>query len=367
MRIGIVTSYHHKNKSGLGRFFLELLKAFGEFDEKNQYLIYVRDSNDINIILNHLKIKNVKAVKVGGGFLWKEIGLYFAPKSDVYLFNGPFASFCFNPDKSIVLVYDFAYKYFGKKKLFSIIKKKISDLLSALMFKRASKIVAISNKTKKEIIKFFSVESNKIEVIYPGAILLEDVSDGEFLNCPKKFFLYVGAIKERKNVLNLVKAYELFYRSVDSGYKLVITGNFNKESSYCKEIFDFISEKGIQDCVIFTGHVSDNTLKVLYKRASVFIFISLLEGFGFTVLEAMNYGLPVITSNRGSLAEIVDDAALLVDPKNTAQISSAMEKSVVDSALMNDLSSRGRVQVSKFTWEITAIRFVNLFDQTKKL
>ncbi|MEK7644192.1 MAG: glycosyltransferase family 1 protein, partial [Patescibacteria group bacterium] len=170
----------------------------------------------------------------------------------------------------------------------------------------------------------------------------------------KPYFLHVGTIKERKNILTAVKAFSLFREGGKNDFNLVIVGKVNPESPYVKKLFELVEELGLKDSVIFTGHITDGQMSNIYHHARALLFPSLLEGFGFPVLEAMNCGLPVITSDRGSLAEISHGAAILVDPLNAGELAAAMKKIIEDQELRMNLVVKGRGRAEQFSWTKTA-------------
>jgi len=250
------------------------------------------------------------------------------------------------------------------KKYYSIFENKIALL-------KASKIIAISNNTKKELIEFYGEKyKDKIEVVYLGIdekfILARKQNFYQTLIDPLKnkydfeeYFLYVGNNRPHKNILLLLKAFKEFKSRNSNKIKLLLVGKFFNERfmNLQKELV----ELNLTEHVInFTA--TDDELISLYSNALAFIYISLSEGFGLPILEAMSLGTPVITSDRSSLKEIGGNAALFVNPLNIKDIVDAMEKILIDEIRMN-LINNGLKRVSNFTWENCAIKTLKIYEQ----
>lgn len=354
MKIGIVTSFASKNPAGLERFFIDLIKSIDVALEADECVVYCSSGSDLDEVFAQHGVKNIRVVKVGGGVLWKHIGLFFVEKSDVYIFNGPLTSLFFRPRQYLVLVYDFAYKHIPANSLKKKCKTAILDFFSWIAFRRAQKIITISEATKSELMQLFGVSAQRINVIHCGFTRICDLQEKSVANIPKKYFFFVGTFKERKNVLNIVKSFALFSKKDPYGYALVLAGKSSKSSEYMRSILRVIKKENIEDRVIFIGHISDNELVFLYKNATALVFPSLLEGFGLPVLEAMSCGVPVITSTVSSLPEVAGDAALLVDPYSIEEIAESMRVIIENESLRNELIKKGYEQIKNFSWEKAA-------------
>jgi glycosyltransferase involved in cell wall biosynthesis len=365
MIIGIVTTYSQKHPAGLERFILEFLKALSKVDNFNEYIIYTKKGSGLNKKLIEEGVNNFLVVEMRGGMLWKDLGLFFAPKADIYLFNGLRIPLFFVPKNYLVLVYDFAYKYKNLTNKKEKIKRYVYDFLAKLAFKRAKHIISISQSTKHEIVKFFNINKEKIKVIYCGFNKISNLS-AEKVNLEfNKYFLFIGTIKERKNILGLVKAFIILNKLKPKYYSLVIAGKHDKNSEYFKNILKLIKYNKLENQILFTGHINDEQLKYLYQNSIALVFPSLLEGFGLPILEAMDCGVPVITSNFSSLAEVADKAAILVDPYDNQDICDNMLKVDENQELRSRLIDAGYSRVNIFSWDKMAKEFIDLFYTIK--
>lgn len=357
MKIGFVTAYSVQHPAGLERATLDLLKAVLTQDVNNEYLIYVKRGSGLGRFLSGYS--HARVVEVGFGKFWKDIGLFFAPRADVYVFNGPQVPLVFSPRKYAVIAYDFGYRVFHAPGLRSYIKRMLLDVLARLAFSRARNILAISQYTKDELLRLFPVDSRKVQVMHLGFADVRSLRQKPVSGVPEKFFLFVGTLKERKNPLNVLHAFAQF-SNTHPEYALVFAGKPSGESAYHQAMLKIIEREQLHNQVIFSGRVSEEQLAWLYTHARALVFPSFLEGFGFPILEAAHCGTPVITSNQGSLKEIAGDAALLVDPRNPDAIAHAMNRLAGDKELHADLVEKGMARASEFSWGKTAARFLEV-------
>jgi glycosyltransferase involved in cell wall biosynthesis len=222
--------------------------------------------------------------------------------------------------------------------------------------RRAKRILTVSQASKEDILRYLKVPASKIEVIYNAlderlatAPTPDEITRvRERLQLTSPFILYAGNIKPHKNVDRLIEAFSILRRRRGDDVKLLIIGD---EISKYPNLRRLVHRFQLHQYVRFHGFVSDETLAVLYRLATAFVFPSLYEGFGLPPLEAMAAGTPVITSNVSSLPEVVGDAALLIDPMNAGAIADAMARVLTDATLRADLVRRGCERVKSFSWE----------------
>lgn len=227
--------------------------------------------------------------------------------------------------------------------------------------KRAKRIITVSQASKDDIQHYLHAPADKIEVIYngldaryllpPDEASVANVRERFILNAP--FILYAGNIKPHKNVERLIDAFAMLREDGHQDLKLLIIGD---ELSKYPGIRRLVHRHHLHAHVRFLGFVPDATLAALYRLASIFVFPSLFEGFGFPPLEAMASGTPVVTSNVSSLPEVVGDAALLVDPLNPSAIAGAMARVLSETTLRRDLITRGYARARTFSWTDAAAR-----------
>ncbi len=210
---------------------------------------------------------------------------------------------------------------------------------------RSDLIIAVSESTAKQVEELLKVERSRLRVI-PHGVRAREVLAGEVIT-REPIILFVGAIQKRKNVERLVKAFE----QTPAEWNLVLAGSLGYGAA---AVVRAVEQSGRRADVTFTGYVSDEDLERWYRRASIFAFPSLDEGFGIPVLEAMARGLPVLTSNRSALPEVAGDAALLVNPEETEQIAAGLNRLIAEEGLRQELSRRGLERCKVYTWERAA-------------
>jgi glycosyltransferase involved in cell wall biosynthesis len=228
--------------------------------------------------------------------------------------------------------------------------------------RRADRVIAVSESVRQRLLQHDSALAAKARVIHHGVDPPQPVTEQEtalfcrrVLGSSDRFFLNVGAIQVRKNLTNLVLALKQV-----PGFRLVVAGSDGYGSDAIRE---FIRMEGLGERVVFTGHLQPDQLRLLYAAATALVFPSFEEAFGMPILEAMSYGLPVITSNCSAMPEVGGDAALYVDPHDVAQIAEAMRRVSEDDRLAQQLREKGRERVRMFRWEDCAARTWKLYRE----
>ncbi|RZS99281.1 glycosyltransferase family 4 protein [Aquimarina brevivitae] len=283
------------------------------------------------------------------------------PKCDVFWsphFNAPL--FPVNAKIKIVTIHDI--NHLANPHYFSLLKRKWAKLLYYNAICKSKKIITVSNFSKLEILKHFNIAPNKIVVI-PGGIHQDFAKNSDkrkIDTLPEKYILFVGNIKPHKNLITLLKAYVQLNDEIKSLYRIVILGRKDGFITGDPTIFEFISKHHLQDKVIFTGQVADDTVPSIYKTANLFVFPSLYEGFGLPLLEAMACGIPVISSNSTSLPEVGGEAVLYFDPSNATDLKDKIEGVLSNEEVQNELIAKGYSQIQNFSWKTSALQHVSL-------
>ena len=241
----------------------------------------------------------------------------------------------------------------------------------------AARIFAVSNFTKDEMVKLFEIPSERIEVIYNAIderFLHGHASTADRELIAKRyqvtypFILYAGRISPHKNVARMIEAFSALKMELErdqaySDLKLIIIGD---DLSGNPDLRRTVVRSGVQNDVRFLGFVPIEVLRIFYDEAKLFIFPSLYEGFGLPPLEAMAHGTPVVTSNVSSLPEVVGNAAVLVNPENVFEIMRALHKVLMDQSLRQRMKERSYQQASRFSWEKSVRRILDVYRQVGK-
>lgn len=345
------------NRVGTGQYTFALLKSWQKkASPKYRFKVYLSSPPK-----EHLPKKNpyFAYASFGPRKFWTQLALparLFLEKEKPEVFFSPAhyaPRFC--PTKSIVTIHDLAYLTHPEE-----FKKNDQRQLSAwtrYSVKKAQKIIAVSQNTKNDLIRFYRLPEEKITVIYNGfdqGRFRPDLAKNNLKKIQKKYqitgdyLVYLGTLQPRKNVESLIKALPEIINQ-NPKIKLVIIG---KKGWLYSTIFSLVEDLRLEKRVTFTDFVPDDEAPFLIAGAKVFILPSLYEGFGITVLEAMACGVPVVVSRVSSLPEVVGDAGLYLDnPKNYAQIAQQVNKILANEKFAKDLVKKGLKQAQKFSWE----------------
>lgn len=266
----------------------------------------------------------------------------------VHLPNQHFARYAFLLKKPfVVTVHDLARICldFSRERL----EERIGLRLDITGLKRANHIIAVSQYTKNDIIKYLGISGKKISVIYNGIDhhIFRPTKGNPF---PHLYLLYVGSERPRKNLGRLLQAFAKVKMEF-AHLKLVKVGPPGRSKGFRRKLIRQIEDLGLRDEVIIVDYVPKAELPNYYSSAAALVYPSLYEGFGFPPLEAMACGCPVITSNTSSLPEIVGDAAIMVNPYDVDELAKAIAEVLTDSRLREQLVEKGLAQAKRFSWQ----------------
>lgn len=347
MKLGIDISQIVYQGSGVGRFTNGLTRAICTYDETNEWHFFFSSfrrnlPKEIeNLILKRqFKLHRQDIPPTVLSLLWNDVHFI-----DVQNMTGRLDWFITSDwteppatCKKATIVHDLAYKRYPETVASSIRSTQEKRLR---WVSRESKVLfADSESTKKDIQDFLHIPPQHITVIYPGVTISVQSAKLPAILKGKKYILTVGKREPRKNLDRLIQAFNaLPSKSVD----LVIVGaeGWGKTPN---------SADG-SDHIHFMRYIPDEELSALYKNCLFFIYPSLWEGFGYPVVEAMAYGVPVATSETSSLGEIARDHAVLFDPTDISDITLAMKRLMSNAALRKHLATRGKQHAAKFTWK----------------
>lgn len=357
MRIGIDGNEANvEKKVGISEYAYQLLSQFYK-NEKIEFSIYLKNHPREDMPKER---KGWKYIIVGPKKFWTQIGLpvylftHF-PRPDIFFSPTHYAP-RFSPVPTAISVMDVSYlrfpDLFAKKDLYQLVA------WTGYSARHAKKIFTISESSKNDILKAYKKRPEDVIVTYPGikqegSLRMPDKKEiQEKFELSQEYILFVGTLQPRKNIERLIEAFsEVLKNKKYEHYQLVIVG---KKGWLYEQILEAPKKFGISHAVKFLEFVSDTDLPALYTHAKLFILPSLYEGFGLPVVEAMKYGVPVITSEVSSLPEAGGDAAVYVDPENSESIVKAMEKVLGDSKLRADMIKKGYEHIKAFNWEKTA-------------
>lgn len=370
MKIGIDARFFGPFGKGLGRYTEKVVKGLEKIDSENEYVIFLRSENFDDYTPAQKNFTKKKA-----DFSWYSLeeqtklprlldqhnfDLVHFPHFNVpLLYRKPF----------VVTIHDLIIMHFPTKRATTLGPVKYA--LKQFGYRRvinhavkdSSHVITVSEFSKKDITKHFAITENSVSVTYQSTFENEgNVAPFENLskkfNIPQPFFLYVGNVYPHKNIERGLKAFKAFQKN-NPEVHFVLVG---KEDYFFKRTKEFVKDMGIPN-VIFTGFVDDEELNGLYASAEIYFFPSLYEGFGLPPLEAMSHGLPVVSSNKTCMPEILGEAAEYFDPEDVDNIAENLERVYADRDLQKNMSENSLKQVQKYSWEQCAKETLEVYKK----
>lgn len=370
MKIGFDAKRLYNNFTGLGNHSRTTVDILTEFYPDNEYLLYTPKIKHNGITSPYLEKNGCSTILPHGlikGGLWRTFGLASAIKKEkVDIFHGLSNELPVGLDiPSVVTIHDVAFKTFPD--MYHATDRFTYNHKWRHACKKADRIIAISQSTKQDIIRFYNVDPDRIDIVYqPVNSIYYTDSKGI---CPislesqvngKPYMLYVGSINSRKNLLGIVKAIELLPK--DILIPLVVIGDGRE---YKQKVLEYIAEHKLDNLVIFTKEkVSTQGLRYLYSNARLLVYPSFYEGFGLPVVESLLSNCPVITSNVSSLPEAAGPDSIQVDPSDTAQLSDSIKAVLTDDDLRQSMTQKGyRYAMDNFAPKVLADRLMKVYNQ----
>ncbi|AFU67654.1 mannosyltransferase, putative [Psychroflexus torquis ATCC 700755] len=367
MIIGYEAKRYFHNSTGLGNYARSLVNNLAKYYPQHEFILYnPRPSNSFEIPLEFGN--EIHEIRPEGFInkklhpLWRSYNVSKRLKNDhLDLFHGLSGEIPRNiPDgiSKVLTIHDLIFLRFPD--LYNPIDRTIYYHKFKRSANEADLVVAISEQTKKDIIKYLGVSESKIKVIYQGCrdIFKLDFDENEIqsvklnYNLPKDFILYVGTIEKRKNLLSIVQA----IKNIDT--HLVVVG---RKTKYYNEVESYIQKNNLEKKVIFLNHVNDSSLAIIYKLAKVFLLPSFFEGFGIPIIEALYSGTPVITSKGGCLEEAGGPHSVYVEPSDVNSIKEAIINVLSDPKLRSDMISKGLKYSKNFDDDLLVRHWFDLY------
>ncbi|HIF14020.1 MAG TPA: glycosyltransferase family 1 protein [Bacteroidetes bacterium] len=265
----------------------------------------------------------------------------------------------------LLVIHDLALEHYPENVSWMV--NQYYKLFSKKYALKADRIITVSDYSKQDIHELYGVELSKIDTVYNGAnelyVPLNDTDKNDArtkYSAGEPYFIYVGAVHPRKNVITLLKAFEQFKESTGKSHKLLIVGRMAWKNEDLKTYYSGMKFK--QD-VILTGSKQAKELSLLIASAEAMIYLSYFEGFGIPVLESIYCEVPVIISDRTSLPEVAGEGGIIIDPFDVQAAAQAMDKIITDKENTRQLVEKGKAQKEKFSWEKSANRFDRSFQE----
>ncbi len=363
MLIGIEAERaNNTQKTGVEHYAKELILQLAKIDSQNEYTLYLRTQPQEWFLKlpQNFQVKVMPfpifwtQLRLSWEMLWHKPDVLFVPASTLPLVH----------PRSVYTEHDVAWIYYPE--IFTLWMRWFHKVFSWLARTGATKIISISEATKKDLISNYGVPAEKIAVVPHGYTVTENMSNelsAEVASkLPQKYVLFLSTLQPRKNIERLIDAFrQLKIEHLELPHKLVIVG---KPGWKFQNILKKIEEN--KDIVVFLGHVSDNDRWPIFRKADMYINPSLYEGFGMPLLESFECDCPAAVSNNSSLPEVGGDAAEYFDPTSTDQIKEAMWKILSNESLRKEMIARGRQQLANYSWDKCARETLKVLEGAGK-
>ncbi len=369
MRIGFEAKRVFHNNTGLGNYGRDVIRILKKFTPINQFYLYTTSVSSQKRFESSESI----VIKLPERAIWKKLSSIWrlgpvasqVKRDKVNLYHGLSGEIPSGLKRksipTIVTVHDLIF--FSHPHYYSFFDRIIYSLKSKHAAKNADKIIAISEQTKRDVIKYLKAEDSKIEVVYQGCNKAfkqeynqaeKDVVQKKY-GLPKQYILNVGTLQERKNALLIVKAIK------GTDYNLVLVGG---EKKYAQKIHSYIKENNLNNQVSFLKNVSANELAIVYQMATIFCYPSLCEGFGIPIIEALFSKTPVITSQGNCFPEAGGPNSIYIDPTSEKSLREAFKSLYHNESERKRIADLGYIFVQRFSDEEVA---KNLFQVYKSM
>lgn len=367
MRIGIDMRMAGTGE-GIGRYVEELVKHLALLDKTNVYLLLYNGEFPISNFQfsNNFEFKKVRSKYYSWGeqtkFIWElkrlKLDLVHFPS-----FNAPI----FYPGKFVVTIHDIIHHLYPGKKKTRFFHRLAYRATIWNTIKRATKIIAVSESTRQDLLKTFKIAAQKVRVIYEGVDkkFFVPLSPEQILEAKnrykttKPYLLSVGVWRQYKNLPRLARAFDILRERYGHDLQLVLAGKIDPFYPEIREAM-FASKYALD--IKALGFVPDEDLLALYQGAQAFVLPSLVEGFGLIGVEAQATEIPIAASGIPVLREVLGEGAVYFDPENPNDIADKINQIVMNQSLTNELRAKGKVNAKKYDWRQTAHKTLMVYN-----
>lgn len=370
MRIGFDAKRAVSNYTGLGNYSRFIISNLMMFYPENSYKLFISKLSSGNIEETLSYDKSNYIVKRSRKPFWRTFGIVKDIKAEnIQLYHGLSNELPFRINqtgtKSIVTIHDLIF--LKHPEFYPVVDRVIYNIKAKYACKIADKIIAVSECTKRDIINYYQIDPEKIEVIYQGcfSIFKERIDDSKKkeirkkYNLPAKFLLSVGSIEERKNILLIVKA----LKNIPDIHFVVI----GKQRKYAKKVLAYASQHRLSDRVHILSNVSLAELPAIFQSSEIFIYPSLYEGFGIPIIEALNSEIPVIGAKGSCLEEAGGFHSIYVDPYNDIELAEQVNRLLTDNTLREVMIKEGLEHVKHFSDDKCTEALFNIYEELIKV
>lgn len=363
------------NSRGLGNYSRDVIRLIAEHFHDVRIVLAGDPCNNIMRIPENATVVKPEGVWKVMKSLWRSLGgvITQLKRENVSIYHGLSQELPLGIEKTgiktVVTFHDALFMRYPQN--YPWLYRHVFALKNRYALRVADRIIAITEQSRDDAIKFFGANPEKIRVVYQGCNKQfrepADVKkDGEIwkkYGLPSHYLLQVGAIEPNKNLQTILRAFALLHKQDGPDFedlKLVVVG---RKSKYCKKMEDLATELGVREKLMFCHEVDFADLPSIYRGASVFLFPSFFEGFGIPIIEAQCCDVPVVTTAGGCFGETAGEGALFVQPDDATQMAEAVKKLMTDMTLRNVMIEKGHENSLRFTDDAVAQNLFNVYKE----
>ncbi|MBN1311091.1 MAG: glycosyltransferase family 4 protein [Anaerolineae bacterium] len=362
--IGLDARLAYYRQGGITQYTYHLISELARLDAENRYLILHsrKDGRDLTAALNQHRVPCWTPAH--HRFERLALGIELAPLGLDLLHSPDFIPPLGGGYRKVITIHDLAFLLYPD--ILTADSRRYYNQQIQAAARSADHIIAVSEATRRDVLEMLNVPTEKVTVIpeaagarYEPAPAVEILRVKTAYNLPEKYILFLGTYEPRKNLGGLLRAYDYLRAELRDAPDLVIAG---ARGWLYEKAFRLVEELGLGSHVIWLDNLVDVDMPGLYSGAQILCLPSFYEGFGLPVLEAMACGTPVVSSDRGSLPEVVGEAGLMVNPDDPANIAAGLHRVLTDADLAKQLRRRGLEQARLFTWQETARQTLAVYN-----
>ncbi|MBI5413641.1 glycosyltransferase family 4 protein [Candidatus Peregrinibacteria bacterium] len=370
MRIGIDARLYSSAFTGIGRYVYELINHVTKLDTKSEYVIFLNSPSFESFVPPRKGVEKILADAPHYSFKeqWNLCRALWKAKLDLMHFTHFNAPILYRKP-SVVTIHDLTINLYPGRKFNNWRSRFGYHLTINSIVNRSRRVIAVSEHTKRDVVKFLKTDPAKIGVIHEGVnpqfhhiantVIIENFRNKNGLTKP--YILYTGVWRSHKNLVNLIKAFAVLKHKYKFEGWLVITG---KEDPWYPEVKQTVAEERLEGEVRFTGLVPDEDLVLLYNAALLYVLPSFYEGFGLPALEAFACGIPVCAAQSSSLPEVCGEGnAVFFNPHDASDMAQKMASVYTDRAKREELVTRGYARLKDFSWDKMAIETLEIYKR----
>lgn len=372
MKVGFDAKRAAQNRTGLGNYSRFVINGLVEYTAENEYVLYipsVKKATLLGRLSQVAKVCSPNGVWQNLSSLWRVWGITADIRKDnISLYHGlsnelPLTISKATYTKSIVTIHDLIFLRYPE--YFRFIDRKIYTYKFRKACQQADRIIAVSECTKRDILSFFKVPEDKIDVVYQGCdpLFRQEASEDlkkeirQKYQLPERYVLYVGSIEARKNLLLVAKALNHLREPIS----IIAIG---KRTPYAEQVERYLKDNQLENRMTLLSNILFRELPAFYQMAATFVYPSFFEGFGIPLLEALNSGVPAIGATGSCLEEAGGPHSLYVDPKDAVGLAEAIARTLNDRALREQMIEEGRRYALRFEQKQLTADLISVYRKT---